>query len=108
MSFVSKSVLFCSTGPGILSQSALQLNNQEGAFPYPVSYHSNQTLALGDLSGSQPPRGGQVGGALHSYNQVGIHVFVKMLKLTPLNVNCFYKTTLCPLMWLTITQLLDD
>ncbi|XP_056600166.1 catenin delta-2b isoform X1 [Triplophysa dalaica] len=56
--------------PGILSQSALQLNNQEGAFPYPVNYHSNQTLALGDLSGSQPPRGGQVGGALHSYNQV--------------------------------------
>ncbi|XP_067309724.1 catenin delta-2b isoform X4 [Pseudorasbora parva] len=56
--------------PGILSQSALQLNNQEGTFPYPVSYHSNQTLALGDLSASQPPRGGQVGGALHSYNQV--------------------------------------
>ncbi|XP_073704553.1 catenin delta-2b isoform X6 [Garra rufa] len=55
--------------PGILSQSALQLNNQEGTFPYPVSYHSNQTLALGDLSGSQPPRGGQVGGVLHSYNQ---------------------------------------
>ncbi|XP_056332979.1 catenin delta-2b isoform X2 [Danio aesculapii] len=57
-------------GPGILSQSALQLNNQEGTFPYPVSYHSNQTLALGDLSASQPPRSGQVGGALHSYNQV--------------------------------------
>ncbi|XP_077086007.1 catenin delta-2b isoform X2 [Siphateles boraxobius] len=56
--------------PGILSQSALQLNNQEGTFPYPVSYHSNQTLALGDLSASQPPRSGQVGGALHSYNQV--------------------------------------
>nr|XP_055057968.1 catenin delta-2b isoform X2 [Misgurnus anguillicaudatus] len=56
--------------PGILSQSALQLNNQEGAFPYPVSYHSNQTLALGDLSASQPPRGVQVGGVLHSYNQV--------------------------------------
>ncbi|XP_059357749.1 catenin delta-2-like isoform X6 [Carassius carassius] len=55
--------------PGILSQSALQLNNQEGTFPYPVSYHSNQTLALGDLSASQPPRSGQVGGALHSYNQ---------------------------------------
>ncbi|XP_052403937.1 catenin delta-2-like isoform X4 [Carassius gibelio] len=56
--------------PGILSQSALQLNNQEGTFPYPVSYHSNQTLALGDLSAPQPPRSGQVGGALHSYNQV--------------------------------------
>ncbi|XP_051552807.1 catenin delta-2-like isoform X6 [Myxocyprinus asiaticus] len=55
--------------PGILSQSALQLNNQEGTFPYPVSYHSNQTLALGDLSATQPPHSGQVGGALHSYNQ---------------------------------------
>ncbi|TRY92360.1 hypothetical protein DNTS_013321 [Danionella cerebrum] len=58
------------TGPGILSQSALQLNNQEGTFPYPVSYHSNQALALGDLSAPQLPRGAQVGGALHSYNQV--------------------------------------
>uniref|UniRef100_A0A3B4E8T1 Catenin (cadherin-associated protein), delta 2b n=2 Tax=Pygocentrus nattereri TaxID=42514 RepID=A0A3B4E8T1_PYGNA len=57
--------------PGILSQSALQLNNQEGTFPYSAGYHSNQTLALGDLSASQPPpRGGQVGGAVHSYNQV--------------------------------------
>uniref|UniRef100_A0AAY4AG23 Catenin (cadherin-associated protein), delta 2b n=1 Tax=Denticeps clupeoides TaxID=299321 RepID=A0AAY4AG23_9TELE len=57
---------------GILSQSALQLNsNQEGTFPYPAGYHSNQTLALGDLSVSQaPPRSGQVGGAVHSYNQV--------------------------------------
>ncbi|XP_052473384.1 catenin delta-2-like isoform X6 [Carassius gibelio] len=55
--------------PGILSQSALQLNNQEGTFPYQVSYHSNQTLALGDLSASQPPLSGQVVGALHSYNQ---------------------------------------
>lgn len=73
------------TGPGILSQSALQLNNQEGTFPYPVSYHSNQTLALGDLSASQPPRSGQVGGALHSYNQVGIHLFLKTLILTLLS-----------------------
>ncbi|XP_030629364.1 catenin delta-2b isoform X2 [Chanos chanos] len=56
---------------GILSQSALQLNNQEGTFPYPGGYHSNQTLALGDLPTPQPlPRGGQVGGAVHSYNQV--------------------------------------
>ncbi|XDV27401.1 hypothetical protein PO909_030941 [Leuciscus waleckii] len=71
--------------PGILSQSALQLNNQEGTFPYPVSYHSNQTLALGDLSASQPPRSGQVGGAIHSYNQVGIHLFLKTLILTLLS-----------------------
>uniref|UniRef100_A0AAY4AC97 Catenin delta-2 n=1 Tax=Denticeps clupeoides TaxID=299321 RepID=A0AAY4AC97_9TELE len=43
-----------SAGSGILSQSALQLNsNQEGTFPYPAGYHSNQTLALGDLSVSQ-------------------------------------------------------
>ena len=60
------------TGSGVLSQSALQLNSsQEGHYPYPTSYHSNQTLALSDLSGLQaPPRGGQVGSAVHSYNQV--------------------------------------
>lgn len=59
-------------GAGILSQSALQLNNQEGAFPYTAGYHSSQTLALGDPATSQPlARGAQVGGAVHSYNQVG-------------------------------------
>ncbi|XP_046707520.1 catenin delta-2b isoform X3 [Silurus meridionalis] len=56
---------------GILSQSALQLNNQEGTFPYTAGYHSSQTLALGDPATSQPlARGAQVGGAVHSYNQV--------------------------------------
>uniref|UniRef100_A0A8C1KPD4 Catenin (cadherin-associated protein), delta 2b n=1 Tax=Cyprinus carpio TaxID=7962 RepID=A0A8C1KPD4_CYPCA len=49
---VSHPTITTYTRPGILSQSALQLNNQEGTFPYPVSYHSNQTLALGDLSAS--------------------------------------------------------
>jgi len=77
------------TGPGILSQSALQLNNQEGTFPYPVSYHSNQTLALGDPSASQPPLSGQVGGALHSYNQVGIDLFLKTLDFDPFVLNCY-------------------
>ncbi|XP_069367281.1 catenin delta-2b isoform X8 [Paralichthys olivaceus] len=50
---------------GLLSQSALQLNNQDvyaGA-----GYHSNQGLALGE---TVTGRGGQVGGAVHSYNQV--------------------------------------
>uniref|UniRef100_A0A4W5LZ54 Catenin (cadherin-associated protein), delta 2b n=1 Tax=Hucho hucho TaxID=62062 RepID=A0A4W5LZ54_9TELE len=48
---------------GLLSQSALQLNNQDGSLSYPAGYHSNQALeAL--------PRSGQVGGAVHSYNQV--------------------------------------
>ncbi|XP_035272053.1 catenin delta-2 isoform X3 [Anguilla rostrata] len=58
--------------PSLLSQSALQLNsNPEGSFQYSASYHSNQTLALSDSSTSQlPPRSGQVGGAVHSYNQV--------------------------------------
>ncbi|TSK82182.1 Catenin delta-2 [Bagarius yarrelli] len=56
---------------GILSQSALQLNNQEGTFPYTTGYHSSQTLALGDPATSQPlARGAQVGGAVHSYSQV--------------------------------------
>ncbi|XP_009296851.1 catenin delta-2b isoform X17 [Danio rerio] len=57
--------------PGILSQSALQLNNQEGTFPYPVSYHSNQTLALGDLSASQPPRSGQALGSPSKLQRLG-------------------------------------
>ncbi|XP_071217932.1 catenin delta-2-like isoform X3 [Salvelinus alpinus] len=48
---------------GLLSQSALKLNNQDGTLPYPAGYHSNQILEA-------PPRGGQVGGAIHSYNQV--------------------------------------
>uniref|UniRef100_A0A8C7HDB3 Catenin (cadherin-associated protein), delta 2b n=1 Tax=Oncorhynchus kisutch TaxID=8019 RepID=A0A8C7HDB3_ONCKI len=48
---------------GLLSQSALQLNNQDGSLSYPAGYLSNQALeAL--------PRSGQVGGAVHSYNQV--------------------------------------
>ncbi|KAG2458210.1 CTND2 protein, partial [Polypterus senegalus] len=59
-------------GPSLLSQSALQLNsNPEGSFQYTASYHSNQTLALSDSSTAQlPSRSGQVGGAVHSYNQV--------------------------------------
>ncbi|KAJ8413460.1 hypothetical protein AAFF_G00094560 [Aldrovandia affinis] len=63
--------------PSLLSQSALQLNsNPEGSFQYSASYHSNQTLALSDSSSSTathqlpPTRSGQVGGAVHSYNQV--------------------------------------
>ncbi|XP_039610328.1 catenin delta-2 isoform X3 [Polypterus senegalus] len=58
--------------PSLLSQSALQLNsNPEGSFQYTASYHSNQTLALSDSSTAQlPSRSGQVGGAVHSYNQV--------------------------------------
>lgn len=66
-------VCFPLPGAGILSQSALQLNNQEGTFPYTAGYHSSQTLALGDPATSQPlARGAQVGGAVHSYNQVGL------------------------------------
>ncbi|XP_029380163.1 catenin delta-2b isoform X5 [Echeneis naucrates] len=49
---------------GLLSQSALQLNNQDAYAA--AGYHSNQALALGEtVSG----RSGQVGGAVHSYNQ---------------------------------------
>ncbi|CAL8368502.1 unnamed protein product [Boreogadus saida] len=50
---------------GLLSQSALQLNNQDAYAA--AGYHSNQGLILGEGAG---PRGGQVGGAVHSYNQV--------------------------------------
>uniref|UniRef100_A0A8C0N9S0 Catenin delta 2 n=2 Tax=Canis lupus familiaris TaxID=9615 RepID=A0A8C0N9S0_CANLF len=56
-----------STGerPSLLSQSALQLNSKpEGSFQYPASYHSNQTLALGETAPSQlPARGAQARGA---------------------------------------------
>uniref|UniRef100_A0A4W6EB11 Catenin (cadherin-associated protein), delta 2b n=1 Tax=Lates calcarifer TaxID=8187 RepID=A0A4W6EB11_LATCA len=50
---------------GLLSQSALQLNNQDAYAA--AGYHSNQGLALGETVTS---RSGQVGGAVHSYNQV--------------------------------------
>lgn len=53
------------SGQGLLSQSALQLNNQDAYAA--AGYHSNQGLTLGEtVMGS----GGQVGGAVHSYNQV--------------------------------------
>ncbi|XP_068604433.1 catenin delta-2-like isoform X4 [Brachionichthys hirsutus] len=51
---------------GLLSQSALQLNNQEAYAA--AGYHSNQGLTLGE---SVAGRGGQVGGAVHIYNQAG-------------------------------------
>lgn len=68
------------SGQGLLSQSALQLNNQEAYAA--AGYHSNQGLE------SVTGRSGQVGGAVHIYNQVhtrfleltrgpfyGVHVF---------------------------------
>uniref|UniRef100_A0A3Q2Z3C4 Catenin (cadherin-associated protein), delta 2b n=1 Tax=Hippocampus comes TaxID=109280 RepID=A0A3Q2Z3C4_HIPCM len=59
--------------PALLSQSSLQLNSTpEASLQYSASYHSNQTLALSDsISAASPQRSGQVGGAVHSYNQVG-------------------------------------
>ncbi|XP_029309274.1 catenin delta-2b isoform X4 [Cottoperca gobio] len=50
---------------GLLSQSALQLNHQDAYAA--AGYHSNHGLALGE---SIMGRGGQIGGAVHSYNQV--------------------------------------
>lgn len=63
-----------SLGPALLSQSSLQLNSTpEASLQYSASYHSNQTLALSDsiAAAAAPQRSGQVGGAVHSYNQVG-------------------------------------
>lgn len=59
-------------GPSLLSQSALQLNSKpEGSFQYPASYHSNQTLALGDTAPSQlPARSTQARAAAQSFSQV--------------------------------------
>ncbi|KAK2117619.1 hypothetical protein P7K49_004505, partial [Saguinus oedipus] len=58
-------------GPSLLSQSALQLNSKpEGSFQYPASYHSNQTLALGETTPSQlPARGAQARAAGQSFSQ---------------------------------------
>ncbi|KAM9774831.1 catenin delta-2 isoform 3-T3 [Syngnathus typhle] len=58
--------------PALLSQSSLQLNSTpEASLQYSASYHSNQTLALSDnISAASPQRSGQLGGAVHSYNQV--------------------------------------
>uniref|UniRef100_A0A803THW5 Catenin delta 2 n=1 Tax=Anolis carolinensis TaxID=28377 RepID=A0A803THW5_ANOCA len=57
--------------PSLLSQSALQLNSKpEGSFQYPSSYHSNQTLALGETATSQlPARSNQVRSAIQNYSQ---------------------------------------
>lgn len=60
-------------GPSLLSQSALQLNTKpEGSFQYSASYHSNQTLALGETAAAPlPARSTQPRGAIQSYSQVG-------------------------------------
>lgn len=62
------------TGPSLLSQSALQLNSKpEGSFQYSASYHSNQTLALGETASAQlPSRSSQARGAIQSYSQVRV------------------------------------
>lgn len=60
---------FSPSGQGLLSQSALQLNNQDAYAA--AGYHSNQGLALGE---SVTGRSGQVGGAVHVYNQV-LYIF---------------------------------
>nr|XP_015106824.1 catenin delta-2-like [Vicugna pacos] len=59
--------------PSLLSQSALQLNSKpEGSFQYPASYHSNQTLALGETAPTSqlPARSTQARGAGQSFSQV--------------------------------------
>ncbi|XP_052559847.1 catenin delta-2 isoform X6 [Tympanuchus pallidicinctus] len=58
--------------PSLLSQSALQLNTKpEGSFQYSASYHSNQTLALGETAAAPlPARSTQPRGAIQSYSQL--------------------------------------
>lgn len=56
--------LFFSPGQGLLSQSALQLNNQDSYAA--AGYHNSQGLE------SVTSRHGQVGGAVHIYNQVNV------------------------------------
>uniref|UniRef100_A0A8D3CHQ3 Catenin delta 2 n=1 Tax=Scophthalmus maximus TaxID=52904 RepID=A0A8D3CHQ3_SCOMX len=70
--------------PALLSQSSLQLNSTpEASLQYSASYHSNQTLALSDsISAATPQRSGHVGGAVHSYNQVGKTSVLQMISIT--------------------------
>ena len=72
-------------GPSLLSQSALQLNSKpEGSFQYSASYHSNQTLALGETAAAPlPARSSQARGAIQSYSQVRVlsHPGLSHLKL---------------------------
>ncbi|XP_042725316.1 catenin delta-2 isoform X5 [Lagopus leucura] len=58
--------------PSLLSQSALQLNTKpESSFQYSASYHSNQTLALGETAAAPlPARSTQPRGAIQSYSQL--------------------------------------
>lgn len=56
--------LFSSPGQGLLSQSALQLNNQDSYAA--AGYHNSQGLD------PVTSRHGQVGGAVHIYNQVNV------------------------------------
>uniref|UniRef100_A0A8C0US88 Catenin delta 2 n=1 Tax=Cyanistes caeruleus TaxID=156563 RepID=A0A8C0US88_CYACU len=60
--------------PSLLSQNALQLNSKpEGSFQYSASYHSNQTLALGETASTQlPSRSSQARGAIQSFTQVRV------------------------------------
>ncbi|KAG8572194.1 hypothetical protein GDO81_011967 [Engystomops pustulosus] len=57
--------------PSLLSQSALQLSSKsEGSFQYSSSYHSNQTLALGETPTLQlQSRSNQPRSAIQSYSQ---------------------------------------
>lgn len=69
---------FSPSGQGLLSQSALQLNNQDAYAA--AGYHSNQGLALGE---SITGRSGQVGGAVHIYNQVHTDLYFCTLDQRP-------------------------
>uniref|UniRef100_A0A8C5GYV1 Catenin delta-2-like n=1 Tax=Gouania willdenowi TaxID=441366 RepID=A0A8C5GYV1_GOUWI len=84
--------------PTLLSQSSLQLNSTpEASLQYSASYHSNQTLlahsdSISAAASSQ--RSGQVGGAVHSYNQVGNRqpirrFFTELLLFIDLFFGCF-------------------
>uniref|UniRef100_A0A7N6B3X6 Catenin (cadherin-associated protein), delta 2b n=1 Tax=Anabas testudineus TaxID=64144 RepID=A0A7N6B3X6_ANATE len=72
---------------GLLSQSALQLNNQDAYAA--AGYLSNQGLTLGETVS------GQVGGAVHSYNQVHAHELMRGF-LCPCFFFLHFIFSLCP------------
>ncbi|ELK25881.1 Catenin delta-2 [Myotis davidii] len=74
-------------GPSLLSQSALQLNSKpEGSFQYPASYHSNQTLALGETAPSLPARSTQARGAGQSFSQRPSRLAKSYSTSSPINI----------------------
>ncbi|XP_045141215.1 catenin delta-2 [Echinops telfairi] len=74
--------------PSLLSQSALQLSSKpEGSFQYPASYHSNQTLALGETAPAQlPARSAHGRATAQSFSQSPSRLAKSYSTSSPINI----------------------